>query len=173
MTAFLQFVLATVLPILAIVAALKDLTTYTIPNWISLALGAVFLALAATAGMPLDTVGLHLLAGFAALLAGMALFALGWIGGGDAKLLAAGCLWFGWPGSQVFLLDTAMAGGACACLLLMARGQLIQAVLPMQRPWIQRLVTPGEPAPYGVAIAIGALSAFPFSELSHFVHISY
>ena len=174
MTAFLQFALASLLPILAIVAALKDLTSYTIPNWISLALGAAFLALAVAAGMPLlPVVGVHLAAGTAALVAGMALFALGWIGGGDAKLLAAGCLWFGWPGAQAFLLDTALAGGTCAFLLLLARDQLIRVFLPAPSGWVARLVTPGEPAPYGVAIAIGALAAFPSSELIRFVHISY
>ena len=40
----LQILLLLVFPALAIVAALKDVTSYTIPNWISLALVAAFLA---------------------------------------------------------------------------------------------------------------------------------
>ncbi len=103
----------------------------------------------------------------------MGLFALGWVGGGDAKLMAAACLWLGWPATQSFMLDTALAGGAFAFVLLLARGQVIRAFVPAQSGWVGRLVTPGEPAPYGVAIAIGALAAFPASELIRFVHTSY
>ena len=173
MSPFIQACLVSLLPILAIVAALQDLTSYTIPHWISLALVAGFGLLAATAGLSLTTLELHVAAGVLALFAGMAMFALGWIGGGDAKLLAACCLWFGWPGGQLFLLDTALAGGAFAFLLLVARGQLVRPYLPVHSGWVGRLITPGEPAPYGVAIALGALIAFPSSELLRFVHTSY
>lgn len=173
MTALVQIVLASAFPILAIVAALKDLTSYTIPNWIPLLLLAAFAGVAITAGMSWDALGVHLLVGAAALVAGMGLFALGWIGGGDAKLMAAACLWLGWPAAQSFLLDTALAGGVFAFLLLLARGQIVRALAPAQSGWVGRLVTPGEPVPYGVAIAIGALAAFPASELIRFVHTSY
>lgn len=173
MSALIQIALVSCLPLLAIVAAAKDLTSYIIPNWISLALLGAFALLAATAGLPPQALLGHAAAGGIALLAGMGLFALGWIGGGDAKLLAACCLWFGWPDSQRFLLDTALAGGAFALLLLVARGQLVRAIAPTFSGWFGRLVTPGEPAPYGVAIALGALIAFPSSELIRFVHISY
>jgi prepilin peptidase CpaA len=170
-----QTCLVSLLPILAILAALKDITSYTIPNWISLALAGAFGLLAIAAGLPLQTVGVHVAAGFVALLAGMVMFALGWIGGGDAKLLSACCLWFGWPGGRDFLLDTALAGGAFAVLLVMARDQLVRPFLPLPllSGWIGRLSKPGEPAPYGVAIALGALIAFPSSEWLRFVHTSY
>jgi prepilin peptidase CpaA len=173
MSALVQIALASAFPILAIVAGLKDLISYTIPNWIPLLLLAAFTGLALTAGMPMDLIGLHLLVGAAALVAGMAMFALGWVGGGDAKLMAAACLWLGWPTTQSFLMDTALAGGALSVLLLLARGQLFRAFVPIQSGWMGRLVTPGEPAPYGVAIAIGALAAFPATELLGFIHTSY
>jgi prepilin peptidase CpaA len=174
MSAVIQTCLVSLLPILAILAALSDLTSYTIPNWISLALAGAFALLAVTVRLPLPVVGIHVATGLAALLAGMGLFALGWIGGGDAKLLSACCLWFGWPGAREFLLDTALAGGAFAFLLIVARGQLLRPFLPLQAGgWIGRLTTPGEPAPYGVAIAVGALIAFPSSEWLRFVHTSY
>ena len=173
MTALVQIALASAFPILVIVAALTDLTRYAIPNWIPLLLLAVFAGLAATSGLPWNGLSIHLLVGAAALVAGMGLFALGWIGGGDAKRMAAACLWLGWPATQAFLLDTALAGGAFAFLLLLARGQIVRAFVPAQSGWVARLVTPGEPAPYGVAIAIGALAAFPASELLSFLHTSY
>jgi prepilin peptidase CpaA len=172
MSAAFEACLVSLLPILAIMAALKDLTSYTIPNWISLVLAGAFAVAAVTTGLSLQTVGIHVAAGVFALLAGMGLFAVGWIGGGDAKLLSACCLWFGWPDGRDFLLDTALAGGGFALFLLVARGQAVRAFLP-QTGWAGRLVTPGEPAPYGVAIALGALIAFPSSEWLRFIHTSY
>jgi prepilin peptidase CpaA len=173
MSALFQACLVSLLPILAILAALKDLTSYTIPNWISLALGGAFAALAIAVGLPLPVIGVHVACGLVALLAGMVMFALGWIGGGDAKLFSVCCLWFGWPGGRDFLLDTAVAGGAFAFLLIAIRGQLVRPFLPLLTGWAGRLTTPGEPAPYGVAIALGALIAFPSSEWLRFVHRSY
>jgi prepilin peptidase CpaA len=171
-TAF-QACLVSLLPILAILAALTDLTSYTIPNWISLALAGAFALLAAAIGLPLQTIGVHVAVGIVALLAGMGLFALGWIGGGDAKLLSVCCLWFGWPGGREFLFDTALAGGAFSLLLILARGQMVRPFLPPLTGWAGRLTSPGEPAPYGVAIALGALIAFPSSEWLRLVHTSY
>jgi prepilin peptidase CpaA len=171
-TAF-QTCLVSLLPILAVTAALKDLTSYTIPNWICLALAGGFALLAVTAGLPLQAIGIHAAVGLVALLAGMVMFGLGWIGGGDAKLLAACSLWFGWPGGREFLLDTALAGGVFAIALLMVRGQTVRPFLPLMSGWAGRLTTPGEPAPYGVAIALGALIAFPSSEWLPFVHTGY
>lgn len=174
MSALIEMGLVSLLPLLAIVAAAKDLASYTIPNWISLALAAGFCALAGAAGLPLAELAGHAITGVLALLVGIGLFALGWIGGGDAKLLAACCLWFGWPDTQAFLLDTALAGGAFALILLAMRGQLAMPFMaPLRPPWIGRLTTPGEPAPYGVALALGALIALPSSDLIRFVHLSY
>ena len=80
-----QLTLVLAFPALVIVAALRDCTSFTIPNWISLALLAVFLPAAMACGLPIQTIGLALLLGFCALLLGMGMFAAGWIGGGDAK----------------------------------------------------------------------------------------
>ncbi len=107
-----QFALLLVFPALVVVAALKDVTSYTIPNWISLALIVAFVPVALICGASLPTLGICLAAGVAALLAGMGMFAAGWIGGGDAKLFAAATLWLGWPAALPFMLVTGMAGGA-------------------------------------------------------------
>ncbi|MDB5458697.1 MAG: pilus assembly protein CpaA [Caulobacteraceae bacterium] len=173
MSTIFQIVLVVAFPALAIAAALKDLTSYTIPNGISLALAGAFFALAAALGLPLSEVGGHVLVGAIALIGGMALFALGWIGGGDAKLTASCCLWLGWPATQGFLLDTVVVGGVFAVILLTLRAPLVRAHMPVAGGWFGRLTAPGEPAPYGVAIAIGALLAFPAADLIRFVHTSY
>lgn len=161
-----------IFPVLVIWAALTDMTSFTIPNRISLALAAAFLLAAPTVGAPLSLIGLNLAVGLAGLILGMALFALGWIGGGDAKLLAAASLWLGWPAIPTFLLDTTLAGGALALTLLALRAPLVRAHSPALGGWLERLTTPGAPAPYGVAIACGALMAFPLCALVRVSHLT-
>ena len=84
-----------IFPALMAYAAASDLLTMTIPNRLSLALVAGFAAFAILAGLSMQAVLLHLGAGAAVLAASFALFAFGWIGGGDAKLAAATALWLG------------------------------------------------------------------------------
>ncbi|MBE7217103.1 MAG: prepilin peptidase [Caulobacteraceae bacterium] len=156
----LQIILVAIFPALLICAALRDATSFTIPNWISLAAAAMFVPVALFLGLPLPVVGLALSLGVAALLLGMLMFAFGWIGGGDAKLMAACGVWIGWSAFLPFLIFTGAAGGALAVLLLMVRKMSFW--LPPRLPaWMKRLATPGENVPYGVAIAIGALAVFP------------
>lgn len=148
---------------LVIVGGLNDLTTMKIPNWISLALVALFFPAALLAGVaPLD-IAAHAGVGFAALLVGMAMFALNWIGGGDAKLLAAGCLWMGVSGVLPFLMWTGIAGGGFCLLLMSARAYYPMVAPSVSQAWVVRLMQPKGDIPYGVAIAIGALMALPES----------
>ncbi|PHY18348.1 prepilin peptidase [Caulobacter sp. BP25] len=157
----LQILLLLVFPALAIVGALKDLTSYTIPNWVSLALVAAFVPAALVSGAPLGGVGLCLAAGFGALVLGMGMFAAGWIGGGDGKLLAACALWMGWPAVLPFLLYTALAGGALTFAILALRSGWVAPIVAGGPAWVRRLGQQGGALPYGVAIAAGALIAFP------------
>lgn len=163
-----QTALLMVFPALVILGGVKDLVSYRIPNWISLALIAGFLAAAAAglaAGASPAALGLNLAVGAAGLAVGVALFALGWIGGGDAKLFAAAALWIGWPGAPTLLAVTALAGGGLAVLLLGLRSPLARPLALAGPAWFARLAEPGESVPYGVAIAVGALTAFPASVL--------
>jgi prepilin peptidase CpaA len=165
----LQVLLLLSFPVLVIVAALRDATTYTIPNWISLALAGTFPVAALALGVPLSTIGLSLLVGAVALAAGMAMFALRWIGGGDAKLFAAAALWLGLAGSTTYLAVIGIAGGGLAMGLLGLRSAWVRPYLPTGPAWFARLAQPGENVPYGVAIAVGALAAFPGSAVvGHF-----
>lgn len=165
MTSFLQIVLLLAFPTLVIVAALRDVTSYTIPNWISVALIAAFFPAALALGLDGQTIGLHAGIGAAALVAGMVMFALGWIGGGDAKLFAAAGLWLGWPASISYLMVTCIAGGGLAVALLGLRSDWVRPYVGYGPAWFGRLATPGENVPYGAAIAVGALFAFPTSAL--------
>ncbi|MDB5427900.1 MAG: pilus assembly protein CpaA [Phenylobacterium sp.] len=165
MTHAVQTLLLLIFPILVIVAALRDATSYTIPNWISLALIAAFPIAALALGLPLSTIGLHLGIGVAALALGMVMYFLRWIGGGDAKLFAAAALWIGWPATVTFLGATGVAGGVLSVGLLGLRSAYVRPYLPIGPPWFARLIEPGQDVPYGVAICAGALTAFPASTL--------
>ncbi|MGO4411049.1 MULTISPECIES: A24 family peptidase [unclassified Brevundimonas] len=160
----LSLVLLSILPVLVIVAGLHDLTTMKIPNWISGLLILGFLPAALATGLPLTDMAKALGVGVAALFVGMGMFALRWIGGGDAKLMAAASLWLGLAGIAPFLLFTALAGGGLCLLLMSARAQF--QVFALNAPgWVARLMQPKGDIPYGVAIAIGALLAYPSSPL--------
>lgn len=156
--------LLSVMPALVIAAALSDLTTMRIPNWLSGSLILGFFPAALAVGLPIETVGLHVLIALAALVVGMGLFALRVVGGGDAKLIAGACLWFGPVGSLEFVLFTGVFGGLLALGLITARGTLVPATFGAPA-WVDALLAPKGDIPYGVAIAAGALVAFPYSGL--------
>lgn len=162
----IQIALLFAFPVLVIVAAMRDAVSFTIPNWISVALAAAFLPAALAMGAGPGQIGLACLIGFGALIAGMGMFAVGWIGGGDAKLFAAAGLWMGLTALLPFLLVTALAGGGLAVSLLALRSVWLRPLMVRGPRWIGRLATPGENVPYGIAIAAGALAAFPESLLT-------
>ena len=156
--------LLAVFPAGVIVAALKDATSFTIPNWISAGLGLAFFPMAALAHLSLGATGVSLVAALIALACGIGMFAAGWCGGGDAKLLAASALWLGWPGLLPFLAVTGLAGGALSLGLIAAR-QNLAGYASRGPAWLGRLLSPDGDLPYGLAIAAGALFAFPSSAL--------
>jgi prepilin peptidase CpaA len=91
-------------PALMAFAAASDLFTMTIPNRVSLALVAGFLALALMSGMAWYDVLAHLGAGATVLVVAFGCFAMGWVGGGDAKIAAVTALWFGFGHLLDYLL---------------------------------------------------------------------
>ena len=160
-----QALLLNLFPALLIFAGLKDATSYTIPNWISAALVVGFFPTALAIGLTPTQIGLSAAVATAILLAGMGMFAVGWDGGGDAKLLAAASLWLGIPALLTFLLMTGLFGGCLAMALLGLRSGWVRPFMSRAPNWLGRLITPGADVPYGVAIAAGALAAFPQSAL--------
>ena len=96
-----EVILIAILPALLIAAAGWDLASFTIPNMLTAAMLALFMLFAVASalaphGMTLADFGLHAAAGGIGLVVGIVFFALGWIGGGDAKLFAVAALWLGW-----------------------------------------------------------------------------
>ena len=160
----LTLVALSLLPALVITAAISDLTSMTIPNWVSAALVVLFFPAAFLVGLTPAAVAVHVGVAMAALVIGAGMFALRWIGGGDAKLMAASCLWLGVAGSGMFLLYTGLMGGLF-CLALMLARSWSRPFLAGAPQWVVQLMEPRGDIPYGVAIAAGALLAYPVSPL--------
>ena len=160
-------------PALMAFAAASDLFTMTISNRVSMLLVAGFLALALASGMGLNDILLHVGAGAAVLVVAFGCFAMGWVGGGDAKVAAGAALWFGFGPLLNYLLYASLFGGALTLLLLQFR----QWPLPYQfagQAWLLKLHAKESGIPYGIALAIGALMIYPETEwikavdLAHF-----
>lgn len=148
------------LPFLVVAAGLSDLLTLRIPNWLNAAIFLAFFPMAIMTGMPAETILWHSIAALAILSVGFALFSFGLLGGGDAKLLAAAGIWFGWPAVAAFLVLTSLAGGILA--ILMKVWQMIEIERDVREVgWVKRWFGFKADLPYGVAIAAGALLAFP------------
>ena len=147
-------------PALMAFAAASDLLTMTISNRVSLALAAGFLILALLSGMGLHDILSHLGAGIGVLTVAFGCFAMGWIGGGDAKLAAATALWFGVGHLMNYLVYASLFGGVLTLLLLQFRQWPLPYALCGQT-WLLRLHAKDSGIPYGIALAIGALMIYP------------
>ena len=141
-------------------ASASDLMDFRIPNRASLAIAAlypIFLLSLWLGGASADWAG-GILAGAAVFVGGFTLFAFGLVGGGDVKLLTAVALWAGLGDLVPLLLVVGLTGGLLSLALIAAKTTtfirqpaLRPEGLPVWRAVLQ------QPAPYGVAIAIGGL----------------
>lgn len=104
-----------------IYSALKDVLTMQVSDRGVLLLFALFPILALAAGWPLESIGVSLAMPMIAFFASVALFALGWMGGGDGKLITVSALWLGADQAPNFVFQTALLGGLCAASLLVFR----------------------------------------------------
>lgn len=153
-----QALALTVFAVVMVVAAFEDFRRLTIPNLLPILLCAVwpvYLAAAPSLYGAVAAIGCAL----AVFSVGAVLFARGWLGGGDVKLLSAATLWAGSAGTPALLMLTGVLGGVLALFLLLpfgnhmaaaARGMLGQPPVPTERGF-------AIPVPYGVAIAGAAL----------------
>ncbi|MDP4023550.1 prepilin peptidase [Methylobacterium sp. NEAU 140] len=153
-----------VFPFLMAYAAASDLLTMLIPNRISLALVAGFAALSATGLMSPAEIGLHVGAGAVVLAATFGLFALGVIGGGDAKLAAATALWLGFDGLLDYLVVASLLGGALTLAILAARSHPLPARVA-RLPFALHLHDAKTGIPYGIALAAAALVVLPDTDM--------
>lgn len=139
---------------LLVLAAIQDAVSMRISNLFSIAVVALFGLWIVVHGFPDNgwENGVH----FAiALVVGMGLFAMGWFGGGDAKLYASCALWFDFASSIVLLFSISMAGLILMLAMLVTRRFRKKRVHP--NPFEDENVRKTMQMPYGVAIAAGTI----------------
>lgn len=145
-------------------AAASDLITMTIPNRLSLALLAGFLAFALITRMPIEAIGWHFAAGALVLVITFTMFACGWIGGGDAKLAAATAVWCGFTSLLEYLLFASVLGGLLTLAIVYWRTALMPMSL-IRISWIGRLHDNKTGIPYGIALAASGLLIYPYTDI--------
>ncbi|MEM1044714.1 MAG: prepilin peptidase [Pseudomonadota bacterium] len=157
---FVQALILSAFPFLLAFAGVSDLITMTISNRISILLVATFLILALALGLPLEKIAWHVAAGALVLAIGFAMFAVGWIGGGDAKLAAAISLWFGIELTFEFAVVSAFFGGLLTLFIVLARQRHL-AIFVHKIEWLERFLSGRKGVPYGIALSAGALMLYP------------
>lgn len=146
-------------PLIMAFAASSDLLTMRISNKLVLILTAGFLVMALVVELPLQQFALHVLCAFIVLVVAFGMFAMRWIGGGDAKLAAATTLWLGFGLTLPYLAYTAILGGLLTLVVLMLRRLPLSPMISSQG-WLSRLHDPKQGVPYGVAMAIAGLLTY-------------
>jgi prepilin peptidase CpaA len=122
-------------------AAAQDIFQRRISNWLCFAVIAAAVAAAIAIG-PRLTLWQNGIAFVLLLALGTALFAVGWLGGGDVKLLASLALWANFAVILPLIACILTGGGMLAAISLATRGR--------------RAPRRTKGVPYGVAIAAGA-----------------
>lgn len=139
----LTWFLLAALAALLFAAAVCDIRKREIPHWTVIAIALLAVPFWLSEGLALWPdialqIGVALIV--FAVFAGM--FAAGWMGGGDVKLLAALALWLPWQALVLMLLIMSFAGGALTI------GMVI---------WSRARRGAAPEIPYGVAIAFSGL----------------
>jgi prepilin peptidase CpaA len=161
----LEAVIFVVFPFCMLFAAISDTLSMTIANRVPVLLVATFALVAPLTGMDWATYGWHFAAGALVLATTFGLFALGGMGGGDAKLLAATALWMGLSINLIsYLVTSAFIGGLLTIVILAYRKSPLAAYTGHSR-FLRYFADEKVGIPYGIALGAGGLITFPDSPL--------
>ena len=163
--------------LLMVYAAISDIRTRKIPNWISLSIFALYLIFLAAQWFfdiePVLVAPLTSLAvGFGALAVFTAFFYFGFLGGGDVKLISAIAFWVGLKGIAPFIVIMVITGGLISAFYIFKRdvGPEIEVVdeelnlkgeqkNKKKEVKISKNNNKSAKIPYGIAISVGGLFA--------------
>ncbi|ODT07385.1 MAG: peptidase [Mesorhizobium sp. SCN 65-20] len=161
----LEALIFVVFPFCMVYAAVSDVMSMTIANRVPLLLLGVFVVVAPLTGMAWAEIGMHLAAGALMLTITFAMFAIGGMGGGDAKLIAATAVWMGlgFPLMQ-YLLVSASIGGTLTLAILAFRSSALSHVVG-QNIFLKNFTHHAGGVPYGIALGIGGLLTYPSSPM--------
>lgn len=151
----------------------SDVQSRRLPNWVATSLAATGVAYSVATG----SLTHGLLMSFAGLLLGLLIwlpfYSLHWLGAGDVKLFAAAGAWLGPTRTLEGAFIAALAGGALAVVwMLQAYGVSKTAAMTSLAVRSPKMVTghrvdskSRRAIPYGVALAIGAMTAAWFPDI--------
>ncbi len=167
-----------VMAALAVGAAVIDIRTHKVPNWLTLPVMAAAVAghaLAAQLGGDAEPLGLGLGGSLAGLAAGLTPLAACWLffgtpGGGDVKLMGAFGALGGWEFAVRAMFYGFAAGALMAAAIMIHRGLVRQT---LRRMWLMLVMivtgqaksvdtvlgTESPTIPFAVALSIGAVAA--------------
>jgi prepilin peptidase CpaA len=161
----LEALIFVVFPFCMAFAAISDMLSMTIANRVSLLLVATFAVVAPLTGMGWEVYAWHFAAGGLVLCVTFAIFALGAMGGGDAKLLAATALWMGFSIELMqYLVYASLLGGLLTVALILYRGSAL-STLTGTNVFLRHFADPKSGIPYGVALGVAGLLVYPATPL--------
>ena len=146
-------------PLFMALAATSDLLTMKISNRLVLILVLGFFVMAVSMNFTMQQFLMHMAAGGVVLVFAFVFFALGWMGGGDAKLAAATSLWLGFGITVPYLIYASLFGGALTLILIALRRFPLPGMLTRVK-WVARLHNKKTGIPYGIALAAAGLVAY-------------
>lgn len=156
----MSILIITLFALLMLATAAFDITSYTIPNFVSVALVTLFALAVLWIAPPANVILAHAGVGAVTFVACFILFAVGVFGGGDAKVISALGFWFGPNDMLLFLFNMSIFGGILAGILVALR-YIPLPVASGSFSWINDLRNKSNGIPYGVAICLAALLEFP------------
>ncbi len=161
----LEALIFVVFPFCMAYAAVSDTLSMTIANRVSLILIATFVFVAPLTGMGWVDLGWHFAAFAIVLGVTICLFALGGMGGGDAKLMSATALFIGLNMQLLeYLVVSAFLGGVLTVALLSYRKSGI-SVITGQNMFLRHFADSEAGIPYGIALGAGGLLVYPQTPL--------
>jgi prepilin peptidase CpaA len=161
----LEALIFVVFPFCMVYAAISDMLSMTIANRVSAILLLTFALVAPFTGMEWSTYAWHFAAGGIVLVGAFGLFALGGMGGGDAKLLTATAVWMGFDNQLLgYLINSAFLGGLLTLCILFYRWSPL-SVHTGRNVFFRQFANEKSGVPYGIALGIGGLMAYPNSPM--------
>lgn len=150
-------------------AAISDFSSFILSNRLCLSvigLYLIFIGVLFIIGIPptWSYIGYSFAIAIITFLILLSLFAYGYIGGGDVKLIPAVLLWAGPAYSIEFILITTLCGGIVAILTICCRylksylsAQKSSENINLSMPESSELVNRENNIPYGIGISVGGL----------------
>ena len=162
----LEALIFVVFPFCMVFAAISDMVSMTIANRVSAILVATFAVVAPLTGMDWAVYGWHFAAGGLVLAVTFAMFAVGAMGGGDAKLLSATAVWMGLSVELMqYVFYGAMIGGVLTLLIIIYRRSPL-STLTGNHMLLRHFANQKAGVPYGIALGIAGLLTFPTTPLA-------